>query len=183
MNLTKMQQNLLAAALLVGGLLYGYYQFLWKPAMVEIRRLQETLSTKQKELEAAQRASQQYAEFKKEVAKLKRWLDALTLKVPKDLSEVEVSAALSRALLFSGMRLTGFSRLDPGKGVKNPAALLKDQPIQVNLSGGYRAFLKLLYGLTRGDLLVDYGKIQLSPLSGAEETLTATLIVQGYGLK
>lgn len=175
MKMTPLQQYLIIGAVVLVGILWGYYQFLWKPVNVEIQKLTVTRDQKKKELEEAKKIVARYAEFKKQAATVRRELEWFESRIPKQLPShrfVEVLNLLQQRsrVTFTNLSFAGAKARD----------LYTEMPATVAFTTDYQGLLSFLYQVSVAEIYLVVNNLTVSSLlSDKDDTMKVQLAVRG----
>ncbi len=177
MKLTPLQQYLILGAMVLAAILFGYYQYLWKPVNQEIVKLTATRDQKQKDLDEAKRIVARYAEFKKQAATVQRELEWFESRIPKKLETTRFVQALNSIQQSSRVKFTSltFPTSKPAAG-----APYNEMSADVRFTTDFQGLLTFLYRMSLAEVYMVADSLNLVRMQGAEnETLTAQMMVKG----
>jgi Tfp pilus assembly protein PilO len=184
MKITPLQQYLTIGVLALGVILFGYYQYLWKPVVAQINQLTTTRDQKKKDLEEAKRIVARYAEFKKQAATVLRELEWFETRVPKKLEPVRFVEALNAVQRRSGVKLTNLSFPQ----TKPTGTAYVEIPATVRFNTNFQGLMSFLYRMTLAEIYLVPDDINIVHRRAAadesgRDTITVQMMVKGVALK
>lgn len=179
MKITPLQQYLIMGVLILGGILFGFYQYLWKPVNVEIVTLTSTRDQKKKDLEEAKRIVARYAEFKKQAATVQRELEWYEVRIPKKLSMTQFVEALNTLQRRTGVVFTQMTFQAAKAG-----ASYMELPADVRFATDYQGLLNFLYRLSVAESFLIANNLSIMANTADDERpINVTMTVKGVMAK
>jgi len=179
MKLTKVQQYLIGAVVVILVVIVGYYQFILKPLNADIAFLQSDLKEKQDKLDSAKQMVAKYDEFKKRSAATLRELEWAQSRMPLQLDRSKFIEVISTLQARTGVALTSFKF--------QTAATSKDSftevPASVVFSSNFTQLLNFLYEVTLSKNLMVMHDLRImpftDPLANSKSTLNVQMVLGG----
>lgn len=179
MKMTPLQQYLVIGALALGAILFGYYQYLWKPVTTEIATLKATRDQKKKDLEEAKRIVAKYAEFKKQAATVQRELEWFEGRIPKKLELPQFVEALNLLQQRSRVAFTQMNFAAPKASDR-----YVELPVDVRFVTDYQGLLTFLYRMSLAEIyMVGKGLSISANGTDQERPIMVTLGIKGVMAK
>jgi Tfp pilus assembly protein PilO len=179
MKLTKIQQYVLIAAVVILAVIFGYYQFILKPLNADIAFLQSDLEEKQKKLDSAKQMVAKYDEFKKRSAATLRELEWAQSRMPLQLDRSKFIESVSLLQARTGISFTNFKFQTNGVAKDS----FTEVPASVTFSSNFAQFLNFLYEASISKNLMIMHDIKIlpftDPVPNSKSTLTVQMVLSG----
>jgi Tfp pilus assembly protein PilO len=182
MKITKIQQYMALAVVVILSLIFVYYEFVLKPLNDDIAFLQSDLKDKQAKLDAAKQMLAKYDEFKKKSAAVLRELEWAQGRMPIQLDRPKFIEGVSALQARTGISLTNFKF-----GV---VAASKDSytevPADIKFNANFDQLINFLYQVSVSKNLMIVHDLKLFPFTdvtattlNSKQTLSAQMILSG----
>lgn len=170
-KMSQQQQTMVAAALLVVGGIYVYWNYLLKPTMDKIAQQQTTYAELVAKIERAERQARRLPVLQAELAKLQVELAAMEKQLPKDKDLPNILRTLTREALQENLT---FARLAPKAAQRQQ--YFEIIPFDVQFTGTLHALARFLASLGQQDRIFQAANISLAPAGGSGENTGLTLL-------
>ncbi len=163
-KLTKDQQQMLALGIvLVGGLVYGYWNFVLKPLNTKIVTLTEQAKVKRENIAKARRLKAQWEEYNQRMSRVQTAESYVLRRMPP---AGDFTAAVSRMIkltLEGNVQIAGYRADDkPGVGTKSEFEGFEKRIATITLVGGYHRLGQFLSRLSGEDLVFNIEDARLN---------------------
>jgi Tfp pilus assembly protein PilO len=181
-KISKIQQYMIFAVVIILGLIFVYYQFVLKPLNADIAVLQSDLKEKQAKLDAAKQMLAKYDEFKKKSAATLRELEWVQGRMPIQLDRPKFIEGVSALQARTGVSLTGF-RFQTVAASKDS---YMEVPADIKFNANFDQLIDFLYQVSVSKNLMIVHDLRLTPFidttattSNSKQTLSAQMVLSG----
>jgi Tfp pilus assembly protein PilO len=182
MKISKSQQLMIGAVVVILGLIFAYYQFILKPLNADIAVLQADLADKQAKLDAAKQTLAKYDEFKKRSAAVNRELEWALGRMPTALDKPKFIETVNELQTRSGILLTSFKF--SGNATATGKESYTEVPTEIRFNANYAQLLNFLYQISVSKSLMIIHDLKLIPFvdrtnSNSDQTLSVMMTLSG----
>ncbi|MFQ5881721.1 MAG: type 4a pilus biogenesis protein PilO [Candidatus Methylomirabilales bacterium] len=171
---TPRSQLYLMLAVFGGGILAGWWFYLFNPAWAERDRLQGEVARLEQDLFQKRRIRQELPKLEAALKDLQRDLDQALSQLPEEKEIPSLLTQINRLGQEAGLVFTLFK---PGKPIRGD--LYTEIPIQMKAKGTYHALGRFLEKLSRMERIVNIANLKLAPAKARPGTKTASATIAG----
>lgn len=175
--MSKEQQKWILIGLIVGAVLYGYFQFLYFPLGKKITELRNTLDIKKKELENAKQNASGYEKLKAEAKQLEMEFNFTMKRLPKLDNQPELIKEVSKASAEKSVSILSleFQKTVLGK------SFYSEVPIKLSVVCNYHDFGEFLTKLGYSMRLINAYDCQFSSAgSSVKGSVNVSVILKAF---
>lgn len=167
LKLTKEQQQaLVLGVVLIGGLVYGYWNYVLKPLNTSIATLTEQARTKRENIEKARRLKAQWEEYNQRMSRVQLAEAYVARRMPPPGEITAAVARMIRLTLEGSVNFGGYAAEDKGgAGTKSEFEGFDKKISAFVLTGGYHQLGAFLSKLTGEDLVFSIEDVRLTALA------------------
>jgi Tfp pilus assembly protein PilO len=182
MKMTKIQQYMILAVVVILSLIFAYYEFVLKPLNADIAFLQSDLKDKQAKLDAAKQMLAKYDEFKKKSAAILRELEWAQGRMPIQLDKSKFIEGVSTLQARTGVSLTNFKF----QTVPISKDSYSEVPVDIKFNANFDQLINFLYQVSFSKNLMIVHDLKVLPFvdtsattSNSKQTLSAQMTLSG----
>jgi Tfp pilus assembly protein PilO len=175
MKISKTQQYMIGAVVVILGVIFAYYQFILKPLNNDITVLQADLADKQAKLDEAKETLAKYDEFKKRSAAVDRELEWALGRMPVFVDKAKFIENVNELQTKSGIVLTSFRFQGPAAGGKDAYT---EVPADIKFIASYAQLLNFLYQTSISKSLMIVHDMKITPVGALSANSDQILSVQ-----
>jgi Tfp pilus assembly protein PilO len=168
-------QNLIIGVLVALVLIYGAYNYLYKPKLIEIANLKSTLSLIDSEIKSTEGGDLLLKDLKAAKVMLDKELEELSKKIP---SETDAPYLINNFISVVGKGLNIDYNLIQPLGIE-PEQKYKRLPLNVEFEGNYADVNSYLAQLKRLPVTIRVDSMELKKVSGANK-LSVTMMLSAF---
>jgi type IV pilus assembly protein PilO len=175
--MSKEQQKWVLVGLIVGAILYGYYQFLYSPLSKKVVELRNTLKVKTEELENAKKNAEGYERLKAEAKQQEMELNFTMKRLPKFDDQPGLIKEISKGASEEDVSILSleFQKSTSGK------SFYSELPIKMSLTCNYHNLGKFLTKLGYSTRLINAYDCQFSGSGNSPKgSVNVSLILKAF---
>jgi Tfp pilus assembly protein PilO len=180
-NLTKEQQNNLAAAVLISALaIFAYVNYWAKPVLKKYKDQTAVLEQKKKELKDAREMVSKYAEFLARASEINKKVDFINKRLPKDMNIADTIRETTKAAAESSINVINFL---PGRETNKGD--YKEFAISVTCNTNFRDLGRFLTRVGYIERLTIPGDVIMQKMTDSKsqwQNVSVTLKIKTYSL-
>ncbi len=183
-TLTKeQQQNLLAAVIFVGFVIFAYVKWWLIPVNNQYKEKVKILEQKKKDLQDAREMVAKYAEFMRRASEIDKKVDFIYKRLPKTFILSDVIKDVTKAATQNNINVITF---EPEQKIINKGEY-KEYEIKINFSSNYRNLGQFLTNLGYIERLITPSKIDIqkrkdSSVTDSSQNINTTMVLKVYTL-